>query len=794
MPEDSTKLQEAFLHASNKGLTVAGQKAFNTTYDSTGIDASITEALREVLPFVHSKAELDTWIGANPGVLKKYNKVQLTEIPGSNGQSWILQDGGTQVINFIVENLLTSRTDFTVPNAYVLELYRASAGARILPNDGDWWFRPDQGILRFEVGKTPVDMGWGIPEIVIYVLDPEFLASLGGGAGGGGVTSEPVYIGTKDVDDTWMLLRDKGTNFVDNGVTGLAPVDDNKLHFFRREAGVYISKSQMGNSIHSDRFLANTTAGGFYLPNGEDYSQVMRVANRGEHGAVFGNYFGATFLVSDGPDSLNHAYTVGSDITFSTLDPDPQNWIYIQTDVLVVEFPPAEDPYALSEFSAWTDTAGVAMRIIIEYIDTGQLLYESQTDYAFRTAPDQLTSVGQTKIKLKNPVPVDKNRPIRYTIRSASVVGIRKHAYVPWVHVLAKVKKIEVGALATKPEVGRVEWGLALNAHLSTLHDHDGMALADENGELLIFNVADTDHRVSDFAYSENLGIDTLHDEEGHALTDEDGELLIFDSRIALEDVFNWVGEASPGVPWTFETVYTISQDFPTLAHMLRANAFLPIPSGHTATLRVWETGVGKVLMERVANQVADGFFVLNDDFNQTMRIGADLTVDDLDRDILIKAANYTINLSILDHATGKTAVMERQQPRAESFWPAVSRSGNTHVLNRGIPNYWFKAPGVVDGSGYYNITTTLNTIDILDDVTEFQIAVVAPDEWQTPGAYHNSVNEFTIVMTDNNGQFYNAPVPIALSGRAVFRGKRYQNIWVVDLQISSGVYSAVPT
>ena len=794
MPVDSTKLDEAFLHASNRGMTAAGQKAYNTTYDSTGIAAAVSGALRDILPFVNSKAELDIWMGDNPGVLIKYDKVALTEIPGSNGQSWIIQASGEQVTNFVVEQLLTSRTTFAVPNAYVLELYQGSAGPRILPNDGDWWYRPDQGIVRFELNNTPSDLGWGIPDIIVYALDPEFLATIGGG-GTASVSSEPIYIGAKDTDDSWMLLRDVGANFTVNGVTSITSVNDKKLHFFRREGGVYISKSQLGNSIHSDRFVVNNEAGGLFLPHGDEESQVIRVSHRGDHGAVFGNYFGAAFVTTDGPDSFSHAYTVGKDIPFSTLDPDASNWVYVQTDLQIYEFPPSDLPYALSEISSWTDRAGVAMRIVVNYQDTGQILYESQTDYGFRNAPAHLTSVGQTKIKLQNPVSVDKNRQIRYTIHASEPVGVRKHAYLPWFHVYAVVKEIRVAQIATKPEVGASETAMCKNQHLSTLHDYDGMALTDENGEFIIFNEYNIDHRVSDWAYSKTLGLETLHDEEGHALTDEEGELIIFDGRILGTERIPFNGD-NGGDPWLFEEAYGISNDFAMLGRKFTTLTSSPIAKYIKAKLTIFDTFDGAVLHEKVSYQVPEGHIWNHVSWGVSFRIGPPLTESELSHDIVIPSANWTIRVELINELNHTVQMQEGRYALAGITWPVVTKSLNTYVINRGSPRHHIFAPGSFTGS-VYSLEGQLISIVVADAVTDFTFIIKAPQEWHdNASAFGSNADhrQLAISVSDNNGQFYTATLSLTVRRVSKLTFIRYGNLWDVSVSNRTGAYSEPST
>ncbi len=84
--------------------------------------------------------------------------------------------------------------------------------------------------------------------------------------------------------------------------------------------------------------------------------------------------------------------------------------------------------------------------------------------------------------------------------------------------------------------VGDTEWAFASEDALNTLHEPDGLALTDDEGELLLFNTFVHEDGKGDYAFAELGGLKTLHIENGNALTDEEGNLLLFENTPDVEE------------------------------------------------------------------------------------------------------------------------------------------------------------------------------------------------------------------------------------------------------------------
>ncbi len=99
-------------------------------------------------------------------ILKFWDKAPLTVYDNTNNEAWCLLDNtGIPISNFIdpTDELIDGRY---LSNGYLAVLYDEN-GNKISPNYG-WTFESYSGLVKFQKGKTPVDMGWGIPKIEVF--------------------------------------------------------------------------------------------------------------------------------------------------------------------------------------------------------------------------------------------------------------------------------------------------------------------------------------------------------------------------------------------------------------------------------------------------------------------------------------------------------------------------------------------------------------------------------------------------------------------------------------------------
>jgi len=147
------------------------------------------------VPYCATETDADNFVSANPTVAKKYTQHSLTEVPGSNGQAWYLDDGGTWMRPWIAPTDVPHPTTNAPSYGFEAKLYDSS-GNLIPLTVGVWLIDYYAGIVRFQEGYTPSDMGWGTPKITCYVYTGNTLENASG--------FDPDAIVTAEVD--WIAL------------------------------------------------------------------------------------------------------------------------------------------------------------------------------------------------------------------------------------------------------------------------------------------------------------------------------------------------------------------------------------------------------------------------------------------------------------------------------------------------------------------------------------------------------------------------------------------------------------
>ena len=181
-PLQATERQNAFFHSLSKATTNSTQYVFESKYKSAH-SVKGSEIWADVISYCADSAAADAEATANAAV-EKYTQVTLTEIPGSNGQAWYINNAGTFVRPWISPVDVPNSTTNAPSDGFQANLY-TNTGTLVTPTAGVWFVDYYAGIVHFEVGSTPVDLGYGTPKITCYV----YTGAYGAGTSSGG-TSE----------------------------------------------------------------------------------------------------------------------------------------------------------------------------------------------------------------------------------------------------------------------------------------------------------------------------------------------------------------------------------------------------------------------------------------------------------------------------------------------------------------------------------------------------------------------------------------------------------------------------
>jgi len=118
-----------------------------------------TDIFAEVVPSAANPTEADTNVTNNPTVIEKLTNYNLDELPASNGQGYSCftipgNTSSTRLKNFLIPQ------KFGFGYSFILR----DVSLNIIPlTSGSYQFDYQNGILRFNEGNTPSDMGWSTP-------------------------------------------------------------------------------------------------------------------------------------------------------------------------------------------------------------------------------------------------------------------------------------------------------------------------------------------------------------------------------------------------------------------------------------------------------------------------------------------------------------------------------------------------------------------------------------------------------------------------------------------------------
>jgi hypothetical protein len=171
----SEQLKIAYFHALGKAMTEGTQNVYESLYKSSH-NIKLTEIWSDVIGYAVDETAADVEASSNAAVTKITTE-SLTEIPGSNGQAYYFNSGGTFTRPWIgpvdIPNATTNAPSF----GYNLQLFRSDGTTPIYTTDGAWSIDYYAGVIHFGVGFTPTDMGWGTPKATIYLYTGNYGAS-----------------------------------------------------------------------------------------------------------------------------------------------------------------------------------------------------------------------------------------------------------------------------------------------------------------------------------------------------------------------------------------------------------------------------------------------------------------------------------------------------------------------------------------------------------------------------------------------------------------------------------------
>ena len=222
---DQAKRQLGYFHGLSKTPTESNQNVYESQYKSSHTVKS-KEVWADSIAWAPDLATADTEASTNSAVTK-YTLNPLTEIPGSNGQSWYLNISGAFIRPFISPVDVPHETTNLPSDGYQILLYQ-NDNTLITPTEGAWIVDYYAGIVKFAEGYTPANLGWGIPKLTCYVYTGN---TLSGSSTSSTVKTEAFVLSSTDISSKYVTLtqvpqaKEKVLVFVENGLKGELNID-----------------------------------------------------------------------------------------------------------------------------------------------------------------------------------------------------------------------------------------------------------------------------------------------------------------------------------------------------------------------------------------------------------------------------------------------------------------------------------------------------------------------------------------------------------------------------------------
>ncbi|MFW6377065.1 MAG: hypothetical protein ACOCZ5_00320 [bacterium] len=245
MSVQNTTIQRklAFFHSLSKTMVEGSQNVFESKYKSSH-NVKIGEIWSDDVGYaIDFTAALNE--SNNNSAVTYREKVTLSPIPFSNNQAYYLLDGSEFVRPWISPTDIPDPTTNEPSLGYTLRLYDEDDNL-ISGTLGNWEVNYYAGIIHFQPGSTPTDMGWGDIKASFFEYTGDFgvtgitSAGITGGTNGLSVSGQTVGLGGTLTNNTSILgnsndFQISGVNLFEIGV------DDGHYVYFDGDGGLQYS-------------------------------------------------------------------------------------------------------------------------------------------------------------------------------------------------------------------------------------------------------------------------------------------------------------------------------------------------------------------------------------------------------------------------------------------------------------------------------------------------------------------------------------------------------------------------
>lgn len=254
-PSSTFQTKKAFFHGLSKVNTLDTQYVFESIYKSAH-SVRTDDIWAETVPYAVDLAEAITNVTNNPTVIKKYTLMSLTEVPGTNGQAWYINDNGLFIKDWIAPTDVPHLTTAEPSYGYQCKLYTGT-DTLITETQGIWIVDYYAGLVLFDATTTPSIQGWGIPKITCFVYDGLKLSETSGGS--------PISL--DNLNDVTITNIQTNDVLSWNGTSWINIISSGGTNYLYVEAGEDLSKGQVVYIAGDEKVYKadNTTLGAYKI-------------------------------------------------------------------------------------------------------------------------------------------------------------------------------------------------------------------------------------------------------------------------------------------------------------------------------------------------------------------------------------------------------------------------------------------------------------------------------------------------------------------------------------------------
>lgn len=166
LPTQKTKTDAGYFHSLSRAQTEGTQYDYESNYKSAhsirGGDIWL-----DSISYCATYEQAHIFAAQHPLIVSEYIALSMTMVAGSNHQAWYLNVAGNFIRPWISPVDVPQETTNNPSHGFQIKMY-TQAGQSVSPTYGVWYVDYYAGLIHFQVGSTPMDLGIGTPRVTCF--------------------------------------------------------------------------------------------------------------------------------------------------------------------------------------------------------------------------------------------------------------------------------------------------------------------------------------------------------------------------------------------------------------------------------------------------------------------------------------------------------------------------------------------------------------------------------------------------------------------------------------------------